>query len=1300
MRALSRFSALLFVVMLIVVPVASASQNALVTGSVYDQSGAPIPRATIRLINASTGFSQTQMTDANGIYTFASVPPAAGYVLSVEVSGFATQIREDQEVNVGDYRLVQPPFIMQPLVAAAPKEAVVPAAPGAPKAPPTTPAPAAAPVPARAAPVPAAPAPTARVTRAIQAPTVALDLANTMVGGVIDSRMVRTLPLANRDFFDLALLVAGTYPTEQGSPLEGASLVVNGVRANMNNFLLDGVDNNDYTINQALPFQIVEAMQEFRVQTSVSPAEYGRSGGSQINTISRSGANPLHGSLFEFNRNSALSSQYALSAYRGGTFDAYAQYGRVNEILKGPNTAWPTPILNDPGLASTFNSGRDPHFNQNQFGGNLGGHIVKDKAFFFLNWESFRAQDPRPVLERVPDNTCRDPNACAVLVNGPGATPEFPVSAGLVGKLLNLYPAPNVPASSVNNAFGFPVSDPQQGDTSVSGAFFAGQSQNFTHSDNFLERADLRPSNRLSMSFKHNIQRISQIQGGSLPQTSNYPGNGIDVDGRNQNFSFNLVGSISDRTVNEFRLGWNRFRLTTLPLDHTLDPSAIFHNLNSTNKGFPILLIGGFDNTRGPYASLGGSFAVPSDRADSVTSASDSLSLTRGRHEFKFGGEFRHNRLNVDNEGAARGLVTLFSTPFGSITGEPDLASIARVAPDFGGVNGIGGFDRSFHSNSVDWFIQDNWRLRSNVTLTLGLRHEINQAPIEARNRLVNDYPYLCTDSTGAASPVCLMRVGDVNQTIYDSDGTIRGKAGFTAPLAGFTTDYNNFGPHVGLAWDPLNKGKTVFRAGYALMYDQMSLQPSVNMLLNPPFVQQAMALSGQFVLGDTFPPYFPLSNNCLALGGMNCWLSDGGGFFNYSGEGLNLGLGSLWFAQPYSITARDPNTRTPYVHQFYGGVEQQLGNKAMFELAYVGSIGQRLLRNRLLQECTAGTFLSNAFACLPRTFSDLGPPYGSASDSVINQETTGQSYFHSLQARFDTRAFHGLSVHAHYLWAHSIDNASSPVTPVFLLSPTAASLMKFTGDINADQFAALNNANPTLSLRPGFPSIITRGLLPNDTENSNNLEGERASSDFDIRHRLVIYYAYDLPKVQGLRAIGNGWEVAGITTFQKGQPFTVFGDFFGVPLRPNAAGTAAINNSNPDGAIDNALPAGCNVSFASPCAGASGATSAFDVGPTFSFQPGSLPRNSFIGPRLLDFDFSILKNTYLGKGERTNLQFRIEFFNLFNTTNYRQPFSQEGQFMNVGISGLGIADPNPFFGQILQAYDPRTIQFALKLVF
>ena len=1188
----------------------AATQNALVTGSVFDQNGAAVPGATVRLLNASIGFSQTLPTDANGNYTFGSVPPAENYVMSVEISGFATVIRPGLSVAVGEAKLVLPPFILQP--AAQPGQEIREEAPAA-------------------------------------AP-VALEMVSTTLGGVVDSRALRTLPLVGRDFIDLALLIPGTYPVEQGSALAGASLVTNGVRGDMNNFLLDGADNNDYTLNQSLPFQLVEAMQEFRVQTSTSNAEFGRNAGSQVNLLSRSGTNDIHGTFFWFNRNSALSAEDALSAYRGGTFDAFAQSARVDQIRFGAGTIFPTPVLSDPVLSALFDeTGRDPDVNQNQFGANFGAPIVKDKLFFFFNWESTRADNDRPVFERVPSLDLR------------GAFFGVDPSTRRVNALLNLFPLPNVPTSTVLNAFGFPVSDPLFGDSFGRGAFAIGDAQNSTHSDNFLERIDWRVSDRVSLSFKHNIQRIRQLQGGRLFSDSNtgYPGSGSRVSGRNQNFSFNYLHTLSDRTTNEFRFGWNRFRLTTLPVDATLDPSTLFDNLNFVDKGFPNMLMGGYQFSFGPYAPLGADFNSPNDRANNVWSFADNIGRTWGRHVLKAGIELRHNRLNTLNEALGRGLVTFFTVPFAVVTGLPDLASIGRVSPEFGG-----GFDRSFSSNSFNWFIQDTWRPRSYLSFTAGLRHEVNSAPREGRDRLVNNYPGTC------GQLICLMRSG--TDTILDTDGTVLGTAGFTAPRAGFDTDWNNFGPHLGLAWDPWKNGKTVFRGGYAVAFDQQSLQASANMLLNPPFVQQWSSFFPFVSLGDVFPPGFPAVPFAA---------------FDLDGDASS----SIWLRQPYSITARSPDTRTSYVHQWNLGVQQQVGSSSLFEAAYVGSAGHKLPRLRFWAECTGPTFLGSPFACLPAGF--FGGS-GAASDSVINQENTANSNFHSLQIRWETRAWHSLTVRMHYQWAHSIDDASSSNPPVFFFSPASASLLSIFFGINADQFASLNSSNPALSLRPGLPIITTRGMLPADSLNSANLAGERASSDFDVRHRFVVHYIYDVPK-WGPTLIGAGWQLAGVTTFQSGSPYTVFGDFFGVPLRPDQLGAVTTDNDNAGGAIDGGLPSGCNVFFV--CAG-TGAASAFDPTLNAFFLPGALARNTFKGPALVNFDFSFLKNTYVGKSERVNLQFRVEFFNLFNNVNFRQPFSQSGQFVSSGFGAFTI--PNPFFGQILQVRPGREIQWGLKIIF
>ncbi len=1205
-RTLGPFAALL--ILLGSLALGAATQNAVVIGFVLDQTGAPVPGATVRLFNAGTGFSREQTTDAYGSYTFGNVPPAPNYTLVVEKAGFATGIRSGVSVAVGASKQVVPAFFLQPAAAAA--------------APPEQ--------------------------QEQEESTVSPELVSNTLGGVVTGPSVRTLPLPNRDFLDLALLIPGTYPVEQGSALEGASLVVNGVRADMNNFLLDGADNNDYTNNQSLPFQLVEALQEFRVQASTSNPEFGRNTGAQINSVSRSGANEWHGTVFWFNRVDRLAASNPLSSYEGGTFDAFNNAARVTRVDDDPtNDFFPTPVLDDPVLRSLFDGGRESGYTSNQFGANVGGPIAKDKAFFFFNWESFRSDNDRPVFERVPDNNSR---AFA------GGTP----STDRVATLLDLYPAPNVPESTVTDAFGFPVSDPDNGDLLLNGAFFSGDSANFTETDNFLGRVDVQPTENVNLSFKYNIQIIDLLQAGAVSGSSDYGGSGLDLDGRNQNFSFNYLHQLSVNWLNEFRAGWNRFRLDSLPQDRGGSPSSTFDNLNFTEKGFPSVLIGGFDFTFGPYAQLGASFSAPSNRANNLGSLADNVSLVWGRHVLKAGADYRYNRLNVTNEALGRGFVTFFSVPFGAFTGAPDLASIARVSPEFGG-----GFDRRFSAHSLQWFVQDTWRPRSNVSLTYGLRHEINQAPREARDRLVNHYPGACSEFA------CLIRSG--TSEILGTDGTSLGTASFTAPRAGFDTDYNNFAPFVGLAWDPWSNGKTVFRGAYRVTFDQQSLQPSINMLHNPPFVQQWVSFFAAFgaspcfsilCLGDVYPPGFPDVDFDS---------------FDLDGDGFE----SLWFRQPYSITSRDPDTRTSYIQQFNLGVQQQVGSRSLFEVSYVASLGRKLPRPRLLLGCTQSDFVGDPFACLPPVLGGTG----TASDSIVNQENSANSSYHSLQLGWETRQLKGLTVRLLYQWAHAIDDASSSNAPVFFFSPASAALLADFFSINKDQFAALNSVSPTLNLRPGFPVITTRPLLPSDTENSATLD-ERASSDFDIRHRLSIDYIYDIPRFAPV--IGEGWQLAGITTVQSGQPFTVYIDFFGIPLRPTFRRDPTLDLDNADGAIDNGAVMGSTDS--------SFGTSAAEEG-----RAGGTPRNAFEGPDLVNFDFSVLKNTYLGESERVNLQFRVEFFNLFNTANFRLPYTRGGAASRDNVGGgvfVGSFTPDPFYGLILQARPGREVQFGLKVIF
>lgn len=1265
-----------------------ATQNGTVMGNVFDAQGNPLAGAQVHLINPLTGFSRSKVTDAGGNYEFDEVPATDStmneyFLLSVEKAGYQ-RAEQKFSVSVAQMFWVRPPITMKTTAAPAPAPAPTTVTPTPVKPAPTptptpvTPAPTPTPVTPAPAPGPTTqPKPAVKVAGTEAAVTTAaarLDLASNTMGGVIDSRDLRTLPLADRDFLDLALLIPGAYPVEQGSSLQGASLVVNGVRADMNNFLLDGTDNNDYTINQSLPFQIVEGLQEFRVQTGTSPAEYGRNGGAQINSVTRRGLNTFHGSLFEFFRDAKLGANNFFSVYNGGSFDrntrGYQQFGIPLSFIGQFDP------LSDPGLAALY-SRKKPGLVQNQFGGNAGGALKKDKLFAFVNWEGFRVSNPRPVFERVPGTGIR---SCA------GCNPTALA-------LFNLYPVPNVGPVTGNFTDGTPgavFSDPLNGP-----ALFVGESVNRTFSNNSLERLDWQKSDRASFSIKHNLQSINQIQGGTVPGSGVYPGSGIGVKGSNQNFSLNYVQTVSPRTTNELRLGWNRFSLNTLSLDSALNPFSLgspncavgcgIRNQSAFGKGLPHITMGGsFFN--GFYASLGADLGAPSERANDVYSVEDAVNLSHGNHGVKFGGEVRYDRLIVNNQGLGRGLVGLYSPGSAAVGGTFDIASVARADSAFGG-----GFERDFRTWAIDGFFQDAWRARNNLTFNYGARYEINTAPVEARDRLVNYIPNLIgpgqdgvirANSTTIYSPLMANASSATPCGVGTATGNlcVLGTASKAAPRGLFSTAMNNFSPRFGFGWSPRSDSNLVVRGAYAVMFDQQPLEPDVNMLLNPPFVQQDFSFNNS--MSSLFQAGTP-------------------GFFSSNG----------WFRVPYSITARDPNTRTPYVQQYNLGIQRQLAGKGMVEVDYIGSTGRKLPRLREISRCSLAyvnqQFLTNLSATSELCIDPANPFLFPA---VYNQENSTNSSFNSLLVRFVGRAYHGLEFGAYYQWAKSMDNASSLLPQISVLSPVNASafvgpsafdFFNFNGfntpPLNPEDFAAATSISPTLSLRPGLPTINTQPNLPQD---SSNLRGERGLSDFNIRQRFVMNFIYDVPKASRLGAAGRGWQLAGIATLEGGQPYSVYENLMGLPLRPQLLSSPIVDNSSPNDAFHNGGP----ICFAGNIGGSCGNAVGMNFDPTtFFLSPGNLGRNTFTGPPVKNMDFSVLKNSHIGRGEGKTLQIRAEFFNAFDTTNFLQPYSKGGTGVDLLMpppNGQSFVFFDPFFGKILQSRSAFQAQFGAKLIF
>ena len=535
------------------------------------------------------------------------------------------------------------------------------------------------------------------------------------VGHVIDRGMVKELPLNGRYFLDLGLLVPGSVTPPQGafssSPMRGlGALTINtgGNREEAVNYVINGVTLNDLTFS-SISFQpSLSAVQEFKIDNSTFSAEFGQSSGAVVNIATRSGVNDFHGELFEFLRNDV--------------FDARNFF--------------------------TFTESEPPPFKRNQFGGNVGGPIVKNTAFFFFSYEGLRQR------QRLNTNSL-------VLSDAQRAATTDPV----IVKLLMLIPRANLIDSSGTPRFIGSIDAPVDGDQWTIDVTY-----NLTKKDRL-----------------HGYYDFYSTLGSEPTRTGNtIPGFGNFVRAQRQSFTLNETHIFNPNVVNEFGFGLNRLEAATKP-NAQLNPAEFGIN-NGINEllGLPQISVAGGN------LNFGGPSPQPSGRGNTSFAFSDSLILLRGRHSLKLGGEFRQFLNNNFRHGTG---AFNFPTVAAFIAGTADSFSVT-----------LGSQSSSIAQGALGFFVQDNYKLRPNLTFELGLRYEWNMTPTERYDR------FIIFDSP----TVSLIRVGTNIDEVYHQNN-------------------KNFQPRVGLVWDPLKDGKTSVRAAYALSTDQPMTSVVTPTAANPP---------------------------------------------------------------------------------------------------------------------------------------------------------------------------------------------------------------------------------------------------------------------------------------------------------------------------------------------------------------------------------------------------------------------------------------------------------------------------------
>jgi len=783
-----------------------------------------------------------------------------------------------------------------------------------------------------------------------------VETTSTDLGGVITAATVENLPVNGRDYTKLIYLnpgVSGSPDQISDSPGSFGEFSMNGARGRSNNYMIDGTDmndgyRNDPAINEAGVFGTpstilpLDAIAEVNVISNFQP-EYGRNAGAVVNIVTKSGTNAFHGTAAEYFRNDAL--------------DARNYFNSVGQP-KAP-------------------------FHNNQYGGSVGGPIIKNKTFFYADYEG--QQEPVGVvtLACVPDPAQIAADQAFLLKNN---IPLNPVTAALLAR--NSWPAPNIPGTFGGS---LAVAGGPESSGCPNGPNSSVVSPSFNRLTSFIAKIDqnFNASNRLSgrYFFGDSVQSFPlalTASGGQLPGFNTYTPTRVQL------VSISYVHTIGSNKVNDLRYGWNRFAEGFFPGDQSFAPSSIGLNTGTgpADQGLPIILVGGF-------AQLGATSSVPRHRVDSNNQLIDSFSWKIGRHDLKFGGDFHRTSVQQYFDKYFRGRLKFN----GSTLGTPLQDFLAGDVDS--GFQYFGDSTRHTYENNFGFYFQDSYHLTPRLTLNYGLRWDYFGVIGEKNNLLSN---------ITSASPAT--GTGTFTLTQVGQPGLSRL----------YNPDYKNFAPRVSLAWDMSGKGTSVIRAGYGIFFDSFSQDMVLGHLPYAPFFDPGPAYNNigpapilsTGVVGGTIVPGSPVyapATTCT-------YECDVFGF--------------------------DRNIKTPYMENFNLNFQQQLTSKTVLQIGYVGSQGHHLWRFFDLNQPSAAAINATdlTYGCIydfggcstpnapfggSRPFGGgFGPPgntYGAFY--VLQENSTGSSNYNSLQVSYRVNGWHGITSIVNYVWSKSLDNSS-----------------------------------------------------------------------------------------------------------------------------------------------------------------------------------------------------------------------------------------------------------------------------------
>ena len=665
----------------------------------------------------------------------------------------------------------------------------------------------------------------------VGAPAGAMDAESAALGLTLDRARIQDLPLNRRDFLQLALLAPGVLPPVQDSELSSRgsfAMHAGGAREEFNNFTLDGADNNDAYTNRYVLQPPVDSIREFKVLTGSYSAEYGRGGGGQVNVITRSGGNAWHGSGYEYLRNRVLD-------------------------------------------ARNFFDGRDKSgYTRNQFGGVAGGPLLKDRTFAFTGYDALRERRGLTRLATVPTAAERsgDLSAAGRTILDPFTRQPFPgnrVPAAritpLSARVLDLFPLPDRPGVSGNL-----LSQPKLTDTF----------------DQFLTRLDHRLSAASDLTIRLGYGRDDLLEPFAEDSTD-LPGFGNFVVNTGHNIAAQHQRVLGPRAVQTVRFSYGRSFRRALQQNHAVNAGTLWGvpwlNVRPRDYGFPSIKVAG-------YSVAGDVDQLPLERTTETWQAHYGLSLARGPHALRLGGEMRRFAIDGFLDYFSRGSLT-FS---GALAGA-GIADLLLGLPSFG-IQSQFDNRQSLRTSAWNGYLQDDWRVRRNFSISLGLRYEYNTPPTDPEDRM-----YALDVARGGLAQV--------------------GRGGVSR--SGLQGDRNNLAPRVGFAWTPRESWS--IRGGYGLYYDAGMLVVNSSLYFNPPLFNVRV--------------FFPTQTSLLTLA--NPFPTQGG------------------ITPPPSPNTLSPDITTASLQHWSFTIERRLGASTSTTLAYAGSKGTHLIRSRDLNQPRPG---------------------------------------------------------------------------------------------------------------------------------------------------------------------------------------------------------------------------------------------------------------------------------------------------------------------------------------------------------